>query len=454
MAYSSATRPLGKETPYSLFKRISGGRPYCFLLESAKGGRRTYLGAEIKRVVREKEGKAEVYEGGRWRVVPGGWEAFLRKNAGRKAAGKSGGFSGGFVGYFSYDLVRGWVNFSGNSADDLSLPTAYLMEPSSWITIDHVGNTATAYAATQADAKSLIECAFKGPLPSEGKHAASSDLLSSFSKEGFKKAVIKTKKYIAAGDIFQANISQRFSVGFNGDTLSLYRRLTEINPSPYACYIRFPELTLVSSSPELLAKVRGNSIETRPIAGTRPRGATKKEDTRLSAELLLSQKERAEHIMLVDLERNDLGRVCNYGSVKVDELMVLERYSHVIHIVSHVSGKLREGVDAVDILRAVFPGGTITGCPKVRCMEIIDELEPVRRGPYTGSAGWIGYNGDMELNIIIRTILVADKRAYFQTGAGIVADSDPEFEFHETLHKAEALQKALKTEFKEEKRKD
>ena len=256
--------------------------------------------------------------------------------------------------------------------------------------------------------------------------------------------VIRCKEYISAGDIYQANLSQRFSASIGGtNALNLYKILRTVNPSPFAAYLDFGDLQLASSSPERLIRLREGVADTRPIAGTRRRGSDKAEMRELSKELLTSEKERAEHIMLLDLERNDLGKVCSYGSVVVDEIMVVEDYSHVIHIVSNVRGKLAPGKDAFDLVRAVFPGGTITGVPKVRCMEIIDELEPVARGLYTGSMGYFSNSGDMDMNIIIRTFVVKDGIAYLQVGAGIVADSDPEAEYRETIEKAEALKKAL-----------
>jgi aminodeoxychorismate synthase component I len=263
-------------------------------------------------------------------------------------------------------------------------------------------------------------------------------------KEAYERMVVRAKDYIAAGDIFQANLSQRLSADVSGiEPWDIYAMLREVNPSPFASFMEFPDIKIASSSPERLVRVLDGVVDTRPIAGTRPRGKDSPGDDAMRSELLLNEKERAEHIMLIDLERNDLGRVCDYGSVRVDELMVTEDYSHVIHIVSNVTGTLAKGKDAFDVIRATFPGGTITGVPKVRCMQIIDELEPVARGPYTGSIGYISYTGDMDLNIIIRTFVIKDNRAYVQVGAGIVADSDPEREYYETLHKAEALIKTL-----------
>ncbi|MBI4354308.1 MAG: aminodeoxychorismate synthase component I, partial [Candidatus Omnitrophica bacterium] len=265
------------------------------------------------------------------------------------------------------------------------------------------------------------------------------------SKPQFETMVHRAKAFIAAGDIFQANLAQAFRASWSGSPWTLYGALRGVNPSPFACFIQCAEFAIVSCSPERLVRVRGEEIETRPIAGTRPRGATPQEDLLNSVELLLSDKERAEHIMLVDLERNDLGRVCRHGSVQVEELMTIEDYSHVMHIVSNVRGRVRQGVDLVDVIRAVFPGGTVTGCPKVRCMEIIRELEPIARGFYTGSCGYLGFDGSMDLNILIRTLILRNGEAFFHVGAGIVADSQPDREYHETLAKAAALMSALRT---------
>lgn len=262
-------------------------------------------------------------------------------------------------------------------------------------------------------------------------------------KKQFLESVEKIKNYISAGDIYQANLSQRISIPFHGHILNFYRRLRKINPSPYSCLFRLNHFDLISSSPELLLKKRGEILETRPIAGTRPRGIDKISDQKLEGELLLNEKERAEHIMLVDLERNDLGRICRSGSVKISEKMVIEKYSHVMHIVSHIKGRIKKSENIFSAIESVFPGGTITGCPKVRCMEILDDLEPVARGPFFGSAGWIGYQGDGELNLLIRTALIKKNNIHIQAGSGIVADSSPESEYTESLHKAQALLKAI-----------
>lgn len=264
----------------------------------------------------------------------------------------------------------------------------------------------------------------------------------SLTEKEFKEAVEKVQQYIAMGDVFQVNLSVRQSKPIEIPALSVYKQLRVLNPSPYMGYFHVPEFQLVSGSPELLVKKKGREVSTRPIAGTRSRGKDDQEDQRLANELIENEKERAEHVMLVDLERNDLGRVCKYGTVEVNEFMVIEKYSHVMHIVSNVRGELADNKNEFDLIDAVFPGGTITGAPKVRTMEIIEELEPVRRGPYTGSLGWIGFNGDLELNIMIRTMIVKDGMAHVQSGAGIVIDSNPKYEYKESLKKAIALWKA------------
>ncbi len=269
-------------------------------------------------------------------------------------------------------------------------------------------------------------------------------LKASTTERAFCQMVGRAKEYISAGDIYQANLSQRFDFSFEGDAFGIYERLQKINPSPFAAFADWGDLTIVSSSPERLVRLRGNVCETRPIAGTRPRGNSKREHEKLREDLLLSEKERAEHLMLVDLERNDLGRVSEYGSVRVDEWMTVECYSHVQHIVSNVVGRLKPNHDAFDLLRAMFPGGTITGCPKIRCMEIIHELEKERRGFYTGSLGYIGFDGDMDLNILIRTLVLSAGKGSFRVGAGIVADSKEKAEYQETLDKAAALFEALR----------
>ncbi len=382
-------------------------------------------------------------------------------------------FTGGAIGFFSYDFVHQFENLPRKARVDLDIPEAYFIFVDRVVAFDHLMNKAWVIVNPGAREQELgfrrpdpeqwerfydeaaerltALCAklaatnMKSDVPLAGKSEAKRfSLTPNMTKDCFESMVRQCKEYIAAGDIYQANLSQRLSATIGkADPLRLYRILREINPSPFAAYLDFGDLQLVSSSPERLIRLRDKAVDTRPIAGTRKRGSDSAETQELSAELLTNEKERAEHIMLLDLERNDLGKVCDYGTVAVDEMMVVEDYSHVIHIVSNVRGALKNDKDCFDLVRAVFPGGTITGVPKVRCMEIIDELEPVARGPYTGSIGYLSNAGDMDLNIIIRTFVVQDGIAHLQVGAGIVADSDPEREYFETLQKAEALKKAL-----------
>lgn len=381
-------------------------------------------------------------------------------------------FTGGAVGFFSYDFVHHFEKLPRKAQDDLVIDEAVFLFVDVVVAFDHVLNKVWIIANPGAreqelgfrkpepgqwprlydDAVMRVEAvgervkAIGEPCEARGEELEGKNvrLEANMTREQFESMVTRCKEYIAAGDIYQANLSQRLSAKI-GDTdpLRLYRTLRQINPSPFAAYMDFGDLLLISSSPERLIRLHDGIADTRPIAGTRRRGENREETKALSEELLTNEKERAEHIMLLDLERNDLGKVCSYGTVRVDEMMVVEDYSHVIHIVSNVRGELAEGKDCFDLIRAVFPGGTITGVPKVRCMEIIDELEPVARGPYTGSIGYISNAGDMDLNIIIRTFVIKDGVAYIQVGAGIVADSDAGREYTETLQKAEALRKAL-----------
>jgi len=329
------------------------------------------------------------------------------------------------------------------------------------VIFDHVGNVmkVVSNAHVQGDPEAAynqavrqidhVEQALKKPLvvTTERIHSGQTEAqpVSTFSKEAFCEAVAKAKEYICAGDIFQVVLSQRFEREVYASPVNLYRALRCINPSPYMTLVRYPDLTLIGCSPEVMTQVRGDRCMVRPIAGTRPRGATPDEDDALEAELLADEKERAEHIMLVDLGRNDIGRVSDAGSVAPapSRLMYVERYSHVMHIVSEVAGRLKDSEDALSALQATFPMGTVSGAPKIRAMEIIDELEPVRRGPYAGGCGYISFNGDMDTCIIIRTMILKDGKAYVQSGAGIVYDSVPEREYEETMNKAMALFRAV-----------
>ncbi len=350
----------------------------------------------------------------------------------RKADLKHGAF-----GFFSYDF--GWEieDLPNLAKDDLKIPKLLFVIPQTLIIFDHLKQVIEILADDPAEIVDRLKQPIPFPLiKGEGeKGDGGNPFPSNFTKPAFENAVIKAKEYISSGDIYQVNLSQRFQTKIREHPFEIYKRLRRINPSPFASYFDFGDLKLVSCSPERLIKLENGIAETRPIAGTRP--VTAKPE-----ELLLDPKERAEHIMLVDLERNDLGKVCEYGSVAVDENMIVEKYSHVIHIVSNVTGKLRHGKDKFDLIKAMFPGGTITGCPKIRSMEIIEELEPVKRGPYTGSIGYIMHD-KMDLNIAIRTIVARGNTGYIQVGAGIVADSIPEREYCETIHKAQALFESL-----------
>ncbi|WP_305041262.1 anthranilate synthase component I family protein [Geoalkalibacter sp.] len=355
-------------------------------------------------------------------------------------------FPGGFFGYLGYDLAWWIEDLPRRARRDLPLPALWLSWVDTVAVYDHAERCMTlASLDADFDLDALvprIEAALASPLPAP-RPAVPPSLTPVLSREAFMARVERAKEYIAAGDIYQANLSCRFDGLSDEPGTDLYARLRRVNPSPFACYLRTPEVEIISSSPERLVSLRGRLAETRPIAGTRPRGYTPPEDAVLGRELLDHPKERAEHVMLLDLERNDLGKVCTAGSVEVDEFMVLERYSHVTHIVSNVRGLVREDCGPFALLRAMFPGGTITGVPKKRCMEIIEELEPVGRGTYTGSAGYISATGDMDWNILIRTFQRCGAHLSYQTGAGIVADSDPAREWEECLAKGAALRKAL-----------
>ncbi|MFJ7665418.1 anthranilate synthase component I family protein [Lysinibacillus sp. NPDC097162] len=364
-------------------------------------------------------------------------------------------FQGGAIGFVSYDYARKIEELPIVASDDLMVPDIYFYLFDCWAVHDVTTNEVTLMKLADSDVDLEERAQAWQVAAQEGLHLRKfektsavevvndeSELLVSFAGTDFEDAVEKIQTYIAQGDVFQVNLSVRQSKKLNATAMDVYEALRAFNPSPYMAYIEAPEFAVVSGSPELLVKRQGNELSTRPIAGTRPRGKSEEEDIALAKELIDNEKERAEHVMLVDLERNDLGRVSAYGTVEVDEFMVIERYSHVMHIVSNVRGEIADGKTNADVVRAMFPGGTITGAPKIRTMEIIEELEPVRRGLYTGSIGWLGYTGDMELNIVIRTAFVKDGMAHIQAGAGIVIDSVPEREYQESLNKAKAMWQA------------
>ncbi len=366
-------------------------------------------------------------------------------------------FTGGGVGFFSYDFARTLERLPSHAQDDLQIPYVRLFFPSVILVARHSDGTSLVVLRRGSDTEpgaSLEDHAgslasqlsslprYQVPTPTTSGRNDEPQIppgyRASMSEEEFVRVVDRTIDYIREGDVFQANLSIRLQTSFRDTPSALYRSLRDLNPSPYMTLLEFDDLAVVGASPEQLVRVSGRDIATRPIAGTRRRGRTGEEEVQKERELLSSEKERAEHLMLVDLERNDIGRVAEYGSVTVDEFMSIERYSHVVHIVSNVTGRLAAGKDRFDALGALFPGGTITGAPKVRAMEIIDELEPVRRGIYTGSVGWIGYGPDMEMNIAIRSILLRGGSAWVQAGAGVVADSIGELEYRESLKKLAA----------------
>ncbi|MDO8578475.1 MAG: aminodeoxychorismate synthase component I [Dehalococcoidales bacterium] len=369
-------------------------------------------------------------------------------------------FVGGAVGYLSYDLCHFIERLPATTSDDLKLPECYFGFYDLIIAFDNLQGRAyiissgfpelreTERITRAAERIAEIKNKLNRPPPQNKSFPfpspACSVLKSNFTHEGYVATVAKAKQYIIDGEIIQVNLSQRFEADIFIPPWELYRRLRQINPAPFAAYLGFEGVSIVSSSPERFIRRSGDIVETRPIKGTRPRGKTKPEDEAMAAELLSSTKDRAENIMIVDLERNDLGRICRVGTVKVTELAILETFPTVFHLTSTITGKLREDKNGIDLLKATFPGGSVTGAPKIRAMEIIDELEPTRRSVYTGSIGYIGFNGDLDLNIAIRTFIVKEGRAYFQVGGGIVYDSDPEAEYQETLYKGRALIDALK----------
>ena len=448
--------------PYDLFVLLKGDEP-SFLLESLGGGRKTsrysFIGITPKIIIRNKGKEIKVLHNNNTESVSCGnpFETVRGLLTKREVLhpGDIPPFAGGVVGYFGYDMVHLFEKLPHRAQDDLQLPDMVLMIVDVIIAFDHMRKKGWIIVIQDGSDERGDGCREQieeierrmrtRAVPIDpGRSGVRIKMVSNLTQKEYIDMVRRCKEYIAAGDIFQANLSQRLSVQIKGvDPLRIYGVLRKVNPSPFSAFIDTGEMQLVSSSPERLIRLYDGLVETRPIAGTRPRGRDSKENGILQKELLANEKERAEHIMLVDLERNDIGRVCRYGSVRVDEFMELESYSHVNHIVSNVVGDIEPGRDAFDLIKAVFPGGTITGVPKIRCMEIIDELEPTTRGPYTGSIGYISYSGNMDLNIIIRTFIIKDGWAHIQVGAGIVADSDPEREYYETLYKAEALIKTL-----------
>ncbi|NMO97770.1 anthranilate synthase component I family protein [Paenibacillus lemnae] len=482
LAKSSKVYP---ELPETWKKAWQTSSPYSFVLESGKGGRYTYLGLEPVSVLTGKgtAGQVRNLMTGDIQKLQGKPLHLLKEWMEPYRSPRVPGwpdFQGGCAGFLGYDVIRTLEQLPALARDDAGFPDYLWMRMEEVWIYDH--HEQALYCAVHSpwdhehpsDRETLTRLYhqaedrlhhmlsrwddFMDSAVNEGRDSCDQSsrrlkaqsllgpdvagwdaLDSDFSQEAFEQAVRSIQEYIRNGDVFQVNLSLRRKLRLKSDPADVYEWLRILNPSPYMGYITSPDFKLASGSPELLVKLAGDRVSARPIAGTRRRGASPEEDAAMETELLHTEKERAEHIMLVDLERNDIGRIAAYGSVHVPELMTIERYSHVMHLVSQVEGRLACGKQAYDVIAATFPGGTITGAPKIRTMEIIEELEPVTRGPYTGSMGWIDYNGDMELNIIIRTLAVQDGIGYIQAGAGIVIDSDPYREYRECHNKAKAL---------------
>jgi len=443
------------ETPVSAFLKVNRGG-YSFLLESVEGGQRlarySFIGTEPYRVLTTRgDDKTDplpliAEELNKYKIVP---VSGLPR------------FCGGAVGYLAYETVTRFEELPSPSPDPLSLPESLFMFVDTMLVFDHVthkikvlshvrldGDIEAAYQKAVDKIDDLVGRLSQPLKPSQHKKAAtrpmnSYKLSSNFSKEGFEESVLRIKRYITGGEAIQVVLSQRLAQATDVAPFEIYRALRTINPSPYMFFLDFTDFHIIGASPEILVRVEDGMVMTRPLAGTRPRGKSPVEDTRLEQELRNDEKERAEHIMLVDLGRNDIGRVSEPGSVEVSDLMDVERYSHVMHLVTHVQGKLRRDMTAFDALRACFPAGTVSGAPKVRAMEIIAELEPEKRGPYAGAVGYFSFSGNMDMAIAIRTMVVENNIAYTQAGSGIVYDSVPEREYEETMNKAQALLKAI-----------
>jgi len=448
------------ETPLTAYLKVAG--PPSFLLESVEQGERvarySFIGTGARRRFEARGERLVITEGGRSETVVTRdplrvlWERTVRPTAPHPDLPA---FWSGAVGYAAYDLVRLYERLPDGNPDELGIPDLCFVEPEVLLVFDHLRRKAYVVAPAMAGdaddrarAQALVDATYerlRGPLPGvpgdrAGRRVA---FTSNFTADAFRAAVARAVAYVQAGDVFQVVPSQRLSADLGVHPFAVYRALRAINPSPYLGYLDLGPATLVASSPESLVRAQGRTVETRPIAGTRRRGADAAEDAALAEELLADPKERAEHVMLVDLGRNDLGRVCRAGSVRVTDLMSVERYSHVMHIVSRVEGELAEGRTALDALAATLPMGTASGAPKVRAMEIIDELEPVRRGPYAGAFGYLAVGGDMDMALTLRTMVVTGGRLHLQAGGGVVADSDPELEYQESLNKLAALRRAV-----------
>jgi anthranilate synthase component 1 len=458
------------ETPVSAFLKLRGRGP-AFLLESAEQGQRfgrwSFLGFRPRAVLRLEHGRLEAREGSERRELDASdpFRAVADYLSSYRVAPLEGlpPFAGGAVGVFGYDLVRAVERLPEPNPDDVGTPDMALMVSDALVVFDHLSHRVTVLVnafvddpdevdQAYAQAEGLIERArelLAEPVPRPAEPPArptdpAGAFESNMTQAEYEAVVQRARDYIFAGDVFQVVPSQRWTGPCPVEAFSIYRGLRVVNPSPYMYFLEWDDFAIAGASPEPLVKVSGRRAEVRPIAGTRPRASSPEEDLRVAEELLRDEKERAEHVMLVDLGRNDLGRVCEFGSVEVGDLMRVETYSHVMHIVSSVSGTLRPEASAMDALRAVLPAGTLSGAPKIRAMEIIDELEPVKRGAYGGAIGYLSYTGDLDTCIHIRTVVVKDDLAYLQAGAGVVADSDPAYEYRETIAKAGAVFEALR----------
>jgi anthranilate synthase component 1 len=458
------------DTPLSLYRRLDDGRT-TFLLESVEGGERwgrfSFIGAGARAIFRARGRAVEWIERGETQrlLAAGDPLEVLRERLARRRVVLPEGlplprFLGGAVGMVGYDWVRFVERIPDRNPDTLGLPDLWFVIPETVVVYDNVRHSALLVRMVEVDAVEdagarwreaaasleALVARLRAPLPAEPRRTpvrAPMEVRSSVSREQFHEMVKRAKEHIEAGDIFQVVLSQRLRLPLQVDPFNIYRHLRSINPSPYLFFVRCEDSVLIGASPELLVRLEHGRIDSRPIAGTRRRGRTPEEDLEFERELHEDPKEQAEHVMLVDLARNDVGRVAEIGSVRVSEFGSIERYSHVMHIVSNVQGRLRAGCDWLDVLRATFPAGTLSGAPKVRAMQIIDELEPERRGPYGGCVGYIDYSGNMDTAITIRTLVVQGDEITLQAGAGIVADSDPELEHKECQNKARALIQAI-----------
>ncbi|HEX3033294.1 MAG TPA: anthranilate synthase component I [Bacillota bacterium] len=459
---------LDMDTPISVFRKVAG-KGGSYLLESVEGGenvaRYSFIGLEPFLTFQYQHEEGSITEEGRVTRFTGKPLAKLAElMADFKAPHVEGlpRFYGGAVGYFGYDVIRTWEELPIGGRDDLKLPDCHFVFARLVLIFDHVkhrvqvvcnsrvgADPARSYREAAAKVEGIVSL-LKSACPEHSVSSVGSfqqpdpaGISSNLTREEYMAKVEQAKAYIRQGDIFQVVLSQRFQAPLPAPPFELYRSLRSLNPAPYLYYLELGESTIIGSSPEMLVRVEEELVETRPIAGTRARGRNKAEDEGLAAELAADAKERAEHLMLVDLGRSDLGRVCEYGSVQLRDFMKVEKYSHVMHLVSHVEGRLDRSQGNLDALRSCFPAGTVSGAPKLRAMEIIAELEPHNRGPYAGAIGYFSFTGNMDTCITIRTIVVKDDQVYVQAGAGIVADSDPAAEYQETVNKAMALLKAL-----------